>query len=106
MVAPKDIQVIADTILDAVPAESIYLFGSYAYGTPGPSSDYDFFIVVPDNSMRPIEAMRKAQRALAANKRTKPIDVLAATRMDFARRRAHPNSLEYRVAHEGILLHG
>jgi predicted nucleotidyltransferase len=106
MVASKDIRAIADTILDAVPAKSIYLFGSYAYGTPGPSSDYDFFIVVPDDGIRPIEAMQKAQRALATSRRTRPIDVLAATQMDFVRRGAHPNSLEYRVAHDGILLHG
>jgi predicted nucleotidyltransferase len=39
---------IKDSILSTVgeSCEKIYLFGSYAYGTPHKDSDYDFFVVL------------------------------------------------------------
>ena len=30
--------------------DSVYLFGSRARGEPGPDSDYDFLLVVPDDA--------------------------------------------------------
>jgi len=43
-----DIQVITETILNNIEVKSIYLFGSYAYGTPTPNSDIDIYAVLPD----------------------------------------------------------
>jgi predicted nucleotidyltransferase len=40
---------IKDSILKFVPARYIYLFGSYAYGTPTEKSDIDIYTVIPDN---------------------------------------------------------
>jgi predicted nucleotidyltransferase len=40
---------IKEAILKYVYAKYIYLFGSYAYGTPNKNSDIDIFIVTPDN---------------------------------------------------------
>ena len=35
-------------IIDAtVDTEKIYLFGSYAYGTPTDDSDYDLCVIIP-----------------------------------------------------------
>ena len=39
---------IKDSILKFVPARCIYLFGSYAYGTPTEQSDFDIYLVTPD----------------------------------------------------------
>jgi predicted nucleotidyltransferase len=39
---------IKDSILKFVPAKYIYLFGSYAYGTPTEESDIDIYTVIPD----------------------------------------------------------
>ncbi|MDR1786826.1 MAG: nucleotidyltransferase domain-containing protein, partial [Treponema sp.] len=40
---------IKDQILACVPeCEQIFLFGSYAYGTPHKNSDYDFYVVLSD----------------------------------------------------------
>jgi predicted nucleotidyltransferase len=39
---------IKESILKYVPAKYIYLFGSYAYGTPSAKSDIDIYIVTPD----------------------------------------------------------
>jgi predicted nucleotidyltransferase len=39
---------IKESILKFVPAKYIYLFGSYAYGTPTEESDIDIYTVIPD----------------------------------------------------------
>jgi predicted nucleotidyltransferase len=39
---------IKESILKFVPAKYIYLFGSYAYGTPTDMSDIDIYAVIPD----------------------------------------------------------
>jgi predicted nucleotidyltransferase len=39
---------IKESILKFVPARYIYLFGSYAYGTPTDMSDMDIYAVIPD----------------------------------------------------------
>ena len=46
----NEINVIKESILQTVSAEAIYLFGSYAYGTPGEESDLDIYVVVPDDT--------------------------------------------------------
>ena len=52
-------------IIDAtVDTEKIYLFGSYAYGTPTDDSDYDLCVIIPENSMRPADAVKAIRRAL------------------------------------------
>ena len=49
MGSPIDkIEDIKGSILKFVPARYIYLFGSYAYGTPTDNSDIDVYIVIPD----------------------------------------------------------
>ena len=41
-----------------VTAEQVYLFGSYAYGTPNEDSDLDLYVVIPDGSIPPAEAVK------------------------------------------------
>jgi predicted nucleotidyltransferase len=100
-----DIQAIAEIIWQAVSVEKIYLFGSYAYGAPNAGSDYDFFLVIPDGAMRPMEAMQKSQLALARKmRRTVPIDILASTASDFCHMRDLRGTVEKKVFQEGVLL--
>jgi len=98
-----EIEAIAQAIKNAVPAERIYLFGSYTYGTPHKDSDYDFFVVIPDETMRPIEAMQRAQGAI--RDRNRAIDVLANTRSGFEKRKTWVASIEKTVNQKGVLLY-
>ena len=43
------LDIIKKAILTFIPAEKIYLFGSYAYGSPTENSDIDIYVVIPDN---------------------------------------------------------
>ena len=40
---------IKNSILKFVPAKCIYLFGSHAYGNPTENSDFDIYLVTPDD---------------------------------------------------------
>jgi len=62
----RELDIIKDGILETVPAEAIYLFGSYAYGTPGEDSDLDIYVVVPDMDIDLVDlrgAIRKRLRS-------------------------------------------
>jgi len=100
----QEILNITEVIKQAVPAEKIYLFGSYAYGEPNEDSDYDFFLVIPDGNMRPLDAMQQARRSLSQLERTTPVDILADYRSRFDQRK-EMNSLERKVANQGMVLY-
>ncbi|MDR3232788.1 MAG: nucleotidyltransferase domain-containing protein [Planctomycetaceae bacterium] len=68
---------IRDKILECVDAERIYLFGSYAYGTPHKDSDYDFYVVLPDDyPLKPLDARIKISREMLYTDYP-PMDILA-----------------------------
>ena len=99
----KEILKIKDAIINKIPVERLYLFGSYANGTPNENSDYDFYMVLPDNGMRPIEAVGNAYLAMRGMKR-KPVDILAGTVESFARR-SKQMTIEKKIARDGVILY-
>ena len=103
MTINQEIMGMADAIRQAVPVERIYLFGSHAYGSPGENSDYDFYLVIPDGDLRPLEAAQKARRSLLAIARKKSVDILADFLSRFEDRKQY-NTLEKKIWREGVLL--
>ena len=104
MVINDEIIQIKNAIVEAIPAETIYLFGSYARGTSNENSDYDFYVIIPDGSMKPLEAALKARLSLSEISRRPPVDILADYRSRFEERRQF-NTLERRIAREGVVLY-
>jgi len=100
----QEIMEITDKIKKTVDCERIYLFGSHAYGTPKIDSDYDFYVVIPDDTIRPIEAMQKIYSTLSKTNMLTPVDVLASYASQFEERKSLP-TLESKVAKEGIMLY-
>ena len=88
--------------------ERIYLFGSVARGDAGPDSDYDFMVIVPDDT--PAE-LRDCARAYQAFWGITPggigtaSDVLVWTRSYFERTADLESSLPSTVLREGRLLY-
>jgi len=101
-----DIIAIKDNILNTVgeTCEKIILFGSRAYGTPREDSDYDFFIVLKDNTEKPILVLQKIYRSLAKRPMTSSIDVLANYKSRFEWRSTQP-TIERRIANDGVVLY-
>jgi uncharacterized protein len=77
------IQNMVDKIIVAFAPERIILFGSYAWGKPGPDSDIDFFIVKDTDDTRQVS--RKINRLLFP--RETPVDVIVFTPQELKKRR-------------------
>lgn len=99
----EDLRNICEIIDETVPTDRIYLFGSYAYGSPNADSDYDICVVIPDNSLRPVDAVKKIRRALYAVQET-PLDIIVYHTSRFQQCQEYA-SMERKIAREGVLLY-
>lgn len=100
-----ELNILKDIILDTVPVEQIFLFGSYADGTPHAESDLDLYVVISDNvNIREIDAMRLIRKAIR-DKKTMPVDVMVGKKDKFNQLKSTP-SIERQIAMEGMVLYG
>ena len=101
-----DIISIRDSILNTVgdTCEKIILFGSHAYGNPGKDSDYDFFVVLKDESEKPILVLQKIYRNLAKRPMLTSVDVLANYKSRFEWRSTQL-TIERKIAADGVILY-
>ena len=94
-----------ELIINAVPVEQIFLFGSHAYGTPRKDSDLDLYVVLKDDvTLRDIDAGLQIRMAIA-RKKTMPVDIIAKKKRDFTRR-LNDITLERTVNRDGIRIYG
>jgi predicted nucleotidyltransferase len=100
----KELDMLTQIIVDTVPVEQIYLFGSYAYGTPDKDSDLDLYVVLKDDApMRELDAMDAIYLAVYKQK-TMPLDLLILKQNRFLHRKEEP-TLERKIVREGIKLY-
>ena len=104
MVITDEITNIKNALIEALPVERIYLFGSYAYGEPTEDSDYDLYVLISGGVIKPLDAKIKARRSLSNINRSRDTDILA----DYAERfeeRSKFNTLERKIVNEGVVLY-
>ena len=87
MKTETDIATIRDSILKFVPARCIYLFGSYAYGSPTEDSDIDIFVVTPDDNTKNFIDLYVEIMGDLGHKRIFSIDMSFDTESSFHERR-------------------
>ena len=68
---------IVGSIVNTVPTDAIYVFGSYARGEQTPDSDIDLYVVTKDAAKRPLAYGALVRKALLWMKR--PKDVLCSS---------------------------
>jgi len=101
-----EINEIVDSILGSVPVSEIYLFGSFAKGTEREDSDYDIYVVIPDDSsMFELDVTRIIRRNLR-DKRKRSIDMFVGKQSKFDRRKDYIYSIENEIKETGVKLHG
>ena len=94
-----------EIIVNTVPVEQIYLFGSYASGTPNKDSDLDLYVVLNDNvQIRLIDAVTQIRLAIG-RKKTMSVDILANTLSRYRQRKEWP-TIERTISREGIKIYG
>jgi len=100
----EQIDIIKDIIVQTVPVEQIYLFGSYVYGAPRKDSDLDFYVILKDDApYRPLDAIDKIGLALWG-KKSMSVDILVNKKSRFQYRLSAP-TLENEVAKKGKLIY-
>jgi len=100
-----EVDKLKELIINAIPVEQIYLFGSYAYGTPHKDSDLDFYVVLKDEvQMRDLDAGLQIRFAIVPEM-TMPVDIIAKKKKDFISR-LDDFTLERKVSREGIRIYG
>ncbi|MDR1422866.1 MAG: nucleotidyltransferase domain-containing protein [Coriobacteriales bacterium] len=102
----EQIAIIRRAIVETVPTERIYLFGSYVTGefSSERGSDLDFYVVLDDAyEKKPLEAMQDISYALFGKKHV-PTDVLAnkSSRFDEL---AQVTTIEREVFNSGRLIY-
>lgn len=101
----EELNILKDIIVDTVPVEQIFLFGSYASGIPHTESDLDIYVVISENAdIREIDAMRLIRKAIR-DKKTMPVDVIVSKKNKFNLRKLDP-TIERQIVREGIVLYG
>jgi predicted nucleotidyltransferase len=90
-------------LVSAFQPENIYLFGSFARGTPSEHSDLDLLVVVKDAGEYPHRLAQEAMRVIGPHRT--PMDIMFLGRDEFDRRAKVVSSLPATVLREGRLLH-
>ena len=100
-----ELEKLKELIINAIPVEQIYLFGSYAYGTPRKDSDLDLYVVLSDDiSMREHDVSVKIINTIRHVK-TRPIDIIATKKSKYLKLITGP-TMERKIAREGIKIYG
>lgn len=102
--ADEELARLVAVIVDRMDPEEIWLFGSRARGNARPDSDYDLFVIVPDDA--PKEAISLANISRIAGEAPVSTDVLVFRRHVFAAERDLIGTMSYTVAHEGVPIYG
>ena len=102
----EELNTLTKIICQTISVEQMYLFGSFAYGTPHADSDLDLYIVFSDDlPMREIDALAAVRIAIDPFQ-TMPIDIIGLRKNCFLDRAAAHTSLEREILNHGIKLYG
>lgn len=101
--SPGLLREITKRLVEEFRPEQIFLFGSHAWGKPGPDSDLDLLVIVSTSTLSPSRRAVLAHRCLQGL--NVPKDVLVRTRAEVERFRHVPASLEHQVLNRGTILY-
>jgi predicted nucleotidyltransferase len=82
---------------------TIYLFGSYAWGTPNEDSDIDIMVIVKESNEKSYKRMKPAYVAL--RELDGPRDIFVYTIDEFEKYVKEVSSLCYKIKEEGVKLY-
>jgi predicted nucleotidyltransferase len=101
----NEMSVIVERLVNVYRPIRIYLFGSYAWGTPSPDSDYDFCVIVEASDEKRSHRSRKGRNALLDIICHRGIDLIIYTGAEFERAASHPSTLASPIKSKGVLLY-
>jgi len=105
MITRDQFQSMANTIAEKFDIHKIFLFGSYAYGSPTGESDVDLCVVADFKGKRKLDLIREIRREVSKSFHYS-LDILLYEETEFEERAALKHTLEYKILEKGITLNG
>jgi predicted nucleotidyltransferase len=99
----NEIEKITNKIKDTENIKRIYLFGSYAYGSPNIDSDIDLCIISEGNK-RKIEIMNDIREKIGYSINY-PLDIIVYKPEEFNERANSKTSLENKISKNGVVIY-
>jgi predicted nucleotidyltransferase len=99
----ESLKEMVDRIVATLHPETIYLYGSHAYGHPHKHSDIDLCVVVENSELPSHKRAMEAYRALRGL--FLPTEIKVVTREEFERRAQWLSSIERVVQEKGQVLY-
>ncbi len=100
MINKNTIEEIKNKLVNVYDPLKIYLFGSYAWGTPTKDSDLDFLIIISKSDEKSYKRSIKGELALANFLVSR--DILVYTKDEFNARANDKVTLCYKIKNEGM----
>ncbi len=97
------IEIAKKKLIEAYAPQELYLFGSFAWGTPDEQSDLDMLVVVDKSDEKPYKRAIKGIEALTGFKIAK--DIIVYTREEFEELAGNVSTLCYKIKMEGVKLY-
>jgi len=108
MTNSQDIKTVIQSMLQKLISEyaprKVVLFGSHAYGAPGPDSDIDL-LIIKETSERFIERWVTVQRILTGTHRALPVETLVVTPQEIETRLAMGDQFLTEILERGEVLY-
>lgn len=101
MIDQAAIQALCDQIVERFHPEKVVLFGSYAYGAPGPDSDVDLLVIMPFDG----HPTRKAVEILNWIRPKFAVDLIVRTASEIAARIALDDFFLREITERGQVLY-
>lgn len=96
----QTIQLAVDKLVDTYQPESVFVFGSFAWGEPDEESDLDLLVVIKRSEEKPYKRILKGLRSLRDLKI--PKDILVYTVAEFEDLAKDRSTLCHKIKNEGI----
>ena len=103
MIEKSIIDEVKRRLIEVYDPVEIYLFGSYAWGTPTKDSDLDLLIVVDKSDEKSYSRVRPGHRALFGLDISK--DIIVYTKDEFEKRSKDITTLCYKIKNDGKLVY-
>lgn len=103
MISKEIIDEVKKRLIKTYNPVEIYLFGSYAWGTPTEDSDLDVLIVVEKSEEKTYKRPLPGQRALFGLGISK--DLIVYTKQEFEKSAHDITTLCYKIKHDGELIY-
>lgn len=103
MITQEIIEEVKARLVKAYNPQAIYLFGSYAWGTPTEESDLDLVIIIDHSNEKSYNRLRVGQRALFGLGISK--DMVVYTQDEFEKKSNDVTSFCYKIKKDGKMLY-